>query len=426
MTPPTAPDAATDRQTVGDILLARGYIKRDQLDQAIGSQQQSGKPLGQVLVEAGAITRLELASALAEQWSDTATWLGPPDEIGRTRPRSAPGTPRRARCRSRRRKPATRSSSRTRSSSSAAASPPSSPQLTDLKLRLESGRGRRTRQADRPDRGRAGRRDRARPEARRAHERRRARLHIGRAKLRRAGRRDRRAGRHGSTSPPIGRPSTTSAAPCTSWRPGRRADPAHGDPGRATLAGQLDELRETAASRADPTALDALRSAVDELASQVRRADSPALDERSTSVAGPRSDDRPESGWHDRPRCPSEPRAAGCWTSCGRRWRGARGPARSRPALAERLEELTARIEALAGSDALETVRNAVEELAGRPAADPALTARIDDLAARLDETAGALETRAEAAALEELREALGTRVEHECAGPLAGGGRRV
>ena len=47
MTPPSAPDAATDRQTVGDILLARGYISEDQLEQAIASQQRSGKPLGQ-------------------------------------------------------------------------------------------------------------------------------------------------------------------------------------------------------------------------------------------------------------------------------------------------------------------------------------------------------------------------------------------
>ncbi len=86
MTPPAAPDSATDRRTVGDILLARGYVTQAQLDHAIASQQRSGKPLGQVLVEAGAITRLELASALAEQWSDTASWLGPPAGEGRARP----------------------------------------------------------------------------------------------------------------------------------------------------------------------------------------------------------------------------------------------------------------------------------------------------------------------------------------------------
>src|SRR5713101_7127525 len=91
VTPPSAPNAATDRQTVGDILLARGYVSEEQLEQAVASQQRSGKPLGQVLVEAGAITRLELASALAEQWSDTATWLGPPEESkGRDPKRARP------------------------------------------------------------------------------------------------------------------------------------------------------------------------------------------------------------------------------------------------------------------------------------------------------------------------------------------------
>ena len=45
MTPPSASDA-TDRQTVGDILLARGYVSEEQLEQAIASQQRSGKSLG--------------------------------------------------------------------------------------------------------------------------------------------------------------------------------------------------------------------------------------------------------------------------------------------------------------------------------------------------------------------------------------------
>src|SRR5581483_12287808 len=37
VTPPAAPDSATDRRTVGDILLARGYITQAQLDHAIAS-----------------------------------------------------------------------------------------------------------------------------------------------------------------------------------------------------------------------------------------------------------------------------------------------------------------------------------------------------------------------------------------------------
>ncbi len=57
-------------RTIGDILLARGFVTREKLDEALERQRNSGKPLGQILVEEGAISRLELASALAEQWSD--------------------------------------------------------------------------------------------------------------------------------------------------------------------------------------------------------------------------------------------------------------------------------------------------------------------------------------------------------------------
>ncbi|MEP6892424.1 MAG: hypothetical protein ABI927_01475, partial [Gaiellaceae bacterium] len=74
-----------------------------QLDEAANVQARTGKPLGQVLVEAGTITRLELASALAEQWSDSSEWMhtqdgapysgvaaGSSSAIGLTAPRHAP------------------------------------------------------------------------------------------------------------------------------------------------------------------------------------------------------------------------------------------------------------------------------------------------------------------------------------------------
>lgn len=61
---------AREGRTIGDILLARGFVTREKLDEALDRQRSSGKPLGQILVEEGAISRLELASALAEQWSD--------------------------------------------------------------------------------------------------------------------------------------------------------------------------------------------------------------------------------------------------------------------------------------------------------------------------------------------------------------------
>lgn len=58
------------RPTIADILLSHGFVGEEELAAALEMSDRTGQPLGQVLVEAGAITRLELASALAEQWSD--------------------------------------------------------------------------------------------------------------------------------------------------------------------------------------------------------------------------------------------------------------------------------------------------------------------------------------------------------------------
>jgi hypothetical protein len=55
--------------SVGGILLAQGLVNEEQVEEAQVAQGRTGKPVGQILVEWGAITRLELASALAEQWS---------------------------------------------------------------------------------------------------------------------------------------------------------------------------------------------------------------------------------------------------------------------------------------------------------------------------------------------------------------------
>jgi archaellum component FlaC len=75
-------------RTIGDILLELGFVDQERLDAAFERQQVTGQPLGQVLVEVGAITRLELATALAEQWADPSSpgprWLDDP---------RSPGTP---------------------------------------------------------------------------------------------------------------------------------------------------------------------------------------------------------------------------------------------------------------------------------------------------------------------------------------------
>ena len=60
-------------RTIGDVLLQLGFASDDEIARAIEAQDRTGQPLGQILVEAGAITRLELASALAEQWSAPGT-----------------------------------------------------------------------------------------------------------------------------------------------------------------------------------------------------------------------------------------------------------------------------------------------------------------------------------------------------------------
>ncbi len=72
------PDTTLGRRSIGEILLEHGYVTKEQVDEAVQAQAETGRPLGQILVEAGTITRLELASALAEQWSDSGAPIAPP------------------------------------------------------------------------------------------------------------------------------------------------------------------------------------------------------------------------------------------------------------------------------------------------------------------------------------------------------------
>jgi hypothetical protein len=65
------------RPKIGHIFVEKGFITADQLEQALAAQSQSGKLLGEVLVELELIDRLDLASALGVQF------MGPP------RPRAA-------------------------------------------------------------------------------------------------------------------------------------------------------------------------------------------------------------------------------------------------------------------------------------------------------------------------------------------------
>jgi hypothetical protein len=61
-------DALGDRRRIGDILLELGLITPVELEHALERQRLSGGRIGEILIEQGAMTRLDLASALAEYW----------------------------------------------------------------------------------------------------------------------------------------------------------------------------------------------------------------------------------------------------------------------------------------------------------------------------------------------------------------------
>ena len=65
---PSPPPAAEPRRPIGEIFVELGFITPDQLEAALVVQRQTGARIGEVLVEQGSLTRLDLASALAEHW----------------------------------------------------------------------------------------------------------------------------------------------------------------------------------------------------------------------------------------------------------------------------------------------------------------------------------------------------------------------
>ena len=57
----------SDARHLGTMLLEEGLLSREQLDQAIETQQTSGVPLGRVLVEEGFVLEADLVRTLATQ-----------------------------------------------------------------------------------------------------------------------------------------------------------------------------------------------------------------------------------------------------------------------------------------------------------------------------------------------------------------------
>ena len=58
------------RRRLGDIIVERGLITAEQLEEALTAQRESGSKLGEVLVDLGFITRIALAGVITEQWDD--------------------------------------------------------------------------------------------------------------------------------------------------------------------------------------------------------------------------------------------------------------------------------------------------------------------------------------------------------------------
>ncbi len=64
---PSMEELKKQRVRIGDLLLDWQALSQDNLEQALSSQQQSGKKLGQVLLESGMVSPETLADAIAEQ-----------------------------------------------------------------------------------------------------------------------------------------------------------------------------------------------------------------------------------------------------------------------------------------------------------------------------------------------------------------------
>lgn len=58
------------KRRLGDIIVERGLITAEQLEEALTAQRESGGKLGEVLVELGFLTRVALAGVISEQWDD--------------------------------------------------------------------------------------------------------------------------------------------------------------------------------------------------------------------------------------------------------------------------------------------------------------------------------------------------------------------
>ena len=72
----TAPDEGSgvddSRRPIGEIFVELGFVSRAELQSALDVQRATGGRIGEILVEQGSLSRIDLASALAEHWEPHA------------------------------------------------------------------------------------------------------------------------------------------------------------------------------------------------------------------------------------------------------------------------------------------------------------------------------------------------------------------
>ena len=78
------PPAPPPRKPLGELLVGKGLLGEAALDHALAEQRATGRPLGQILLAAGAVTPQDLARTVTEQ-------LGFDSVAGSLRVRLAPG-----------------------------------------------------------------------------------------------------------------------------------------------------------------------------------------------------------------------------------------------------------------------------------------------------------------------------------------------
>ena len=65
-----APHISVSYRRIGTILVEMEIVTQSQLDSALNEQQHTGRLLGEILVSAYGVSRVDLADALAAQWEE--------------------------------------------------------------------------------------------------------------------------------------------------------------------------------------------------------------------------------------------------------------------------------------------------------------------------------------------------------------------